>query len=67
MIDINKIKETKVYKSLNHIQKVMFLKKINIKRIELGITMSKLRSFDFWVQTTKPNSKTESVVRELLE
>jgi hypothetical protein len=66
MIDQNKIKETKLYKSLGHIQRVMLFKKVNLDAIELGVNMSKLKSFDFWVKTTTPHSRIKSVVRELV-
>ena len=67
MITIETISKTKCYKSLDHIQKVMMGKKVNLIAIDLGLKMSALRGFDFWVGNTSPNNRVKEIVKELLE
>lgn len=67
MINQEAIKNTKFYQSLDHIQRVMILKGVSLSAIELGVNMSNLRGFDFWVKNTSPNARIKSIVEELVK
>ena len=66
MITSTQISKTKYFKVLDNVQKKMVVKKESVERINLGVTMSGLKSFDFWVGKTSPTMRIESVVRELV-
>lgn len=63
----NKIKETDYFKNTNPIRQKVLLRKETVRAIELGVNMSKLKSFDFWVQTTNPVKEVKLVVSEILK
>ena len=66
MIVSKKIKETKHYKSLDNVQKALIVKKSQTEKITLGVNMSRLRSFEFWVDKTKPRHHVKAIVEELV-
>ncbi|AGO48622.1 hypothetical protein Phi18:3_gp110 [Cellulophaga phage phi18:3] len=59
------IKETKTFNLLNKMQQTMTLKKGPVEEIRLGCTMSKLKSFDFWIKTCSPRDLVRNIVEEI--
>jgi len=51
---------------LDHIQKQMILKKANREKISLGLKMSELKSFEFWVENRSPSERIKTIVKELI-
>lgn len=43
----------------------MTLKKGPVEEIRLGCTMSKLKSFDFWIKTCSPRDLVRNIVEEI--
>ena len=66
MISQEKLQKSKHFNSLDHIQKQIILKKANRERISLGLKMSELRSFDFWVENQSPSERVRNIVEELI-
>lgn len=66
MITSNQIKKTEHYKSLDNIQKSLIIKKTQSEKIDLGVNMSQLKSYDFWVEKTSPRHHVKSIVKELI-
>jgi hypothetical protein len=67
MITATQVKETRFYKTLDNVQGSIILKKNCLEKINLGVNMSNLKSYDFWVEKTSPRHKTKEIVKELLE
>lgn len=63
---IEKIKQTAHYKLLSPIQQKMIFKKTPMEQIRLGVKMSELQTFDFWVRTTKPRDAIKGIVMDLV-
>jgi len=66
MISQEKLQKSEHFNSLDHIQKQIILKKANRERISLGLKMSELRSFDFWVENQSPSERVRNIVEELI-
>jgi hypothetical protein len=66
MISQEKLQESIHFNSLDHIQKQMILKKDNREKISLGLIMSQLRSFDFWLEKCQPSDRLKTIVQELI-
>jgi hypothetical protein len=66
MISQEKLQESTHFNSLDHIQKQMILKKDNREKISLGLIMSELRSFDFWLEKCQPSDRVKTIVQELI-
>jgi len=66
MISQEKLQKSKHFNSLDHIQKQMILKKANREKISLGLKMSELKSFEFWVENRSPSERVINIVYELI-
>jgi hypothetical protein len=66
MISQEKLQESIHFNSLDHIQKQMILKKDNREKISLGLIMSELRGFDFWLEKCQPSDRLKTIVQELI-
>jgi|AntRauTorckE5430_2_1112549.scaffolds.fasta_scaffold00943_10 hypothetical protein len=67
MISQKKLDRNNYFTSLDHIQKQILLKKVNRDKITLGVNMSELRGFDFWVDKCSPTKHVKTIVEEILE
>lgn len=67
MISQEKLQKIKHFNSLDHIQKQMILKKANREKISLGLKMSELKSFEFWVENQTPSERVRNIVEELID
>lgn len=67
MISTNKLKQTNAYKNLDAVQQKTYLNKNTVRDIELGVNMSNLKGFDFWVKTCSPKRFIKAIVEELLK
>lgn len=65
-MNTSQIKETEAFKSLTKMQQVMLLKKTSLEEIRLGLAMTKLKSFSFWIKTCTPREAIKIVVEELI-
>ena len=66
MISQEKLQKSKHFNSLDHIHKQMILKKANREKISLGLKMSEIKSFDFWVENQSPSERIKTIVKELI-
>lgn len=66
MIISKRIQESSHYKSLNHIQQKLLLKKNNVETIRHGHKMSLLTSFDNWVSKFSPAHNIKMIVKDLI-
>ena len=66
MITSTQIELTSHFKTLENVKKLLIVKKPSILSIDLGVTMSKLKSFDYWVEKTSPRYDVRCIVEELL-
>lgn len=66
MISNTLLAESEHFNSLDHIQKQILSKKINREKITLGVKMSELRSFDFWVSNCNPSERVRLIVSDIV-
>lgn len=62
----NQIKETKYYKNISKIKKLMVVKLPNVKKITHGINMSNNVGFEKWTESYHPSYDNQEIVKELL-
>lgn len=67
MISQEKLQKIEHFNSLDHIQKQMVLKKANREKISLGLKMSELKGFEFWVENRSPSERVRNIVQELID
>lgn len=60
-----KIKGTNTYSKLDKVQQAFILDKFNVKKIGLGVEMSRLRGFDYWERISHPSGMVRLTVKEL--
>ena len=66
MISNSILSKSEHFNSLTHIQKEMVSKKINREKITLGLKMSELRGFDYWVSKCNPTERIKNIVSDLI-
>lgn len=59
------IENTAYYKSCEKFKKGLLLSRGSVEKIRLGVKMTELKGFDFWVKTTHPSRDIETIVLEL--
>ena len=67
MITQHTLKNSPYFNGLGHIAKTMICKKVNLDKITLGVNMSTLQSFDFWVDKCNPTERVKQIVKELIK
>lgn len=67
MISNTRLEESEHFNSLDHIQKQIISKKTNRDKISLGVNMSELQSFDFWVEKCEPTERLRLIVKDLVK
>lgn len=65
MITAQNIKNTDCYKNMDNVQRSLIVKKTQLQKITLGVNMSKLQTFEFWVSKTNPRHHVKSMVMEI--
>jgi len=66
MITSTQVKSTEHFKTLDKVKQILIVKKTSMNTISLGVTMSKLRGFDYWVKNTSPRYDVKCIVNEII-
>ena len=67
MVTSTQITETKHYQNMDNVKQIIIKKRNSLMEINLGVNMSKLRGFDFWVKNNSPRYNIKCIVEELIE